>query len=214
MKLNQLISKSQLTQPIISLEIIFVLAMMLMALIGVFQDAYDGDIRLFLVNLVSESNVIMTLLLFLLLVTITLLVHLFALLKPYQEQKAHEAWVEKVSLLLQIEEANMHTLVAVNNLSQQDQDKDYVAQATAIANTRSLLDSLKQEMVENRTAPKLLGVLTLNEALIQSIIGAITTALTAFFSSFFTGLLTDIGESSGFIPTEEPTMIPTFATTQ
>merc|ERR1712083_869296 len=73
----------ELTQPIISLEVVFVLAMMLMALIGVFQDAYDGDIRLFLVNLVSESNVIMTLLLFLLLATITLLVHMFALLKPY-----------------------------------------------------------------------------------------------------------------------------------
>merc|ERR1719356_1398079 len=51
----------ELTSPIISLEIVFVLLTMVMALIGLFQDDYDGDIRLFLVNLVSQSNIIMIL---------------------------------------------------------------------------------------------------------------------------------------------------------
>ena len=182
--------------------------MILLGLIGVFQNDYDGDIRLFLVNLVSKSNVIMILLLFVLLVTISLMHHLFALLLPYQEQKAHEGWVERTSRWLQIEEANMHTLAADMKKSQNERDK-FTAQASAIANTRELLDSMKTEMAANRHAPKLLGVLTLNETLIQTIIGTITTAVTAFFSSFFTGILTEIGESSGFIPTAEPTMSPT-----
>jgi len=209
----------ELTQPIISLEIIFVLFMILVGLIGLFLDEYDGDIRLFFFNLVSESNVIMTLLLFSMLVIITLLVHLVSLLMPYQEQKAHEAWTERLSLSLQIEEANLHSYVADRNLSAATSErdtalyKDFQTQTTAIENTRSLLESLKAEMAENRTAPKLLGVLTLNETLIQTLIGTVTTALTAFLSSFFTGILTDIGESSGFLPTEQPTFAPTMAPT-
>merc|ERR1719385_149096 len=115
----------------------------------------------------------MILLLFVLLVTISLMHHLFALLLPYQEQKAHEAWAEKRSRLLQIEEANMHKLAAEKSVEAERQK--FTAQASAIANTRSLLDGMKTEMAANRHAPKLLGVLTLDETLIQTIIAAITT---------------------------------------
>ena len=178
-----------------------------MAIIGVFQEEYDGDIRLFLVNMVAESNVVMTFVLFLVLVCVQLLVHLLALLKPFQEQKAHEAWVEKMSLCLEIEEANMYTCVAKK---ERQENSDYKDQALAIKNTRSLLKSLKTEMAENRASPKLLGILPLNEALIQTIIGTITTSMTVFASSFATGILTDISEASGFTPTAEPTMSPTY----
>merc|ERR1719203_1488741 len=37
-----------LTTPIISLEVVFVIGMLLFALVAVFQDEYGGDIRLFL----------------------------------------------------------------------------------------------------------------------------------------------------------------------
>ena len=186
--------------------------MILLGLIGVFQDGYDGDIRLFLVNLVSKSNVIMILVLFVVLVTISLMYHLYALLLPYQEQKAHEAWAERTSRLLRIEEANMHNLA----VKQENEWNEFTVQAAAIANTRSLLECMKTEMAANRKAPKLLGVLTLDETLIQTIIAAITTSGTAFFSSFFTGILNEIVEASTettmsptLEPTAEPTMFPT-----
>ena len=163
-------------------------------------------IRLFLVNLVGKSNVIMTFVLFLLLVSVQLLVHLLALLKPFQEQKAHEAWVERMSLSLRIEEANLYSCVADTG---RIKDEDYKEQAEAIQHTRELLSELKTEMVENRASPKLLGIVPLNEALIQTIIGTITTSMTVFASSFVSGLLEDISESSGFTPTTEPTMSPT-----
>jgi len=197
----------ELTQPIISLETVFVLSMILMALITVFQDEYDGDIRLFLVNMVVESNVVMTFVLFMVLVCVQLLVHLHALLAPFQEQKAHEKWVEKMQLSLEIEEANLYACVADTG---RKEDQEYANQAKAIKNTRALLSSLKTEMAENRASPKLLGIIPLNEALIQTIIGTITTSMTVFASSFATGILADISESSGFTPTSEPTMSPTY----
>eukprot|EP01084_Bolivina_argentea_P249616 417950_1 len=42
----------ELTNPIISLEVIFVLAMLVIGLIMAFQDDYDGDLRVFFLNLV------------------------------------------------------------------------------------------------------------------------------------------------------------------
>ena len=72
-------------------------------------------------------------------------------------------------------------------------------------NTRALLSDLKTEMAENRASPKLLGLVPLNEQMIQTIIGAISTAMTVFGSSFFKGVLSDISEGSTFSPTSEPT---------
>merc|ERR1711997_334284 len=103
-----------------------------------------------------------------------------------------------------MEEAHLYTIVGADN-SYQD---EVLHQAKAISHTRALLEALPTEMIANRAAPKLLGVLTLNETLIQAIIGAIATAGTAFVSSFLNGLVTAIGENSGLLPTMEPTMQP------
>jgi len=206
----------ELTQPIVSLEIVFVLAMLLMALIGVFLDPYNGDMRSFFLDMVSENNVVMILLLFMLLVTGALLVHLNALLKPYHVQKSHEAWLENVSMQLQIEQSYRWELKTKQKggfkLTQEDM-WELEAEKERLSSLRELISSMKQEMSENRAAPKLLGVLELNETLIESIIAAITTALTSLVCAFFTGLMTEIGENSGIYPTEEPTYAPTWEPT-
>lgn len=237
----------ELTQPIISLEIVFVLGMMLMVLIGVFQDPYNGDILYFLRSLVAESNVAMILVLFLSMVTISLLCHLGALLKPYQVQKAHEQWVDHISMMLQMEEANVlqweakkkfqenmySNRAATKERKQSVEPMDavwaalepdpmtdaYQAEAARLASIRELLGRMKEEMSMNRAAPKLMGVLELNETLIGSIMASITATLTAFVSTFFQGLMTDIADSSGFgsstyEPTYEPTWEPTFVITE
>lgn len=191
----------QLTEPLISLEVVFVLSMILVTFIGVFVNDYDGNILSFVTDLVAQSNVIMTFVLFTLLVSVQLVVHLFALLKPFQEQKAHEAWVEKMSLWLRIEEANLYRVACTDETKERKCEKE----AKAIQNTRELLTELKTEMAENRAAPKLLGVVPLNESLIQTIITAIGTAMTAFASSFFTGVLSDITGTES--PTPEPTSL-------
>merc|ERR1719189_1948926 len=148
----------------------------------------------------------MILVLFMLLVTFTLLIHLSALLRPYQVQKSHESWAENVAKQLQIEEAYRWELVGQGKL---DTDEGEAA-ASRIQSTRELLSSMKQEMSENRAAPKLLGVLELNEALIDALIGTITTSGLTLCCCFFNGLMTDIGERSGFYPTAEPTFAPTW----
>jgi len=191
----------ELTQPIISAEIVFVSAMLLLGLIGLFQDDYGGDIRLFLVNMVSESNVAMTLAMFVLLVTFTLFVHLFSLLRPYQEQKAHEKWVKNMAMRLQMEEANMFTLIA-EETDDENQDLDCKAVSDSLWKTRVFLDTLRIEMSAKRAAPKLLGVLELNENLIKTIMGFITSSFTAFVASFAMGIMTEIGEESGFTDDE------------
>jgi len=194
-----------------------------MALIGVFLDPYNGDMRSFFLDMVSENNVVMILLLFMLLVTGALLAHLNALLKPYHVQKGHEAWLENVSMQLQIEQSYRWELTTkqkgVEKLTQEDMWKLEMQGQCAdweekrLSSLRELISSMKQEMSENRAAPKLLGVLELNETLIESIIAAITTALTSLICAFFTGLMTEIGENSGIYPTEEPTYAPTWEPT-
>jgi len=47
-------------------------------------------------------------------------------------------------------------------------------------------------MSATRSAPELLGVLVLNETLIETIISSITTALTGFVFAFVSGVMTDI----------------------
>ena len=188
----------QLTNPILSLQIVFVLGMLVIALIAVFQDEYDGDLGLFLLNLVTKSNVIMILVLFVVMVSVTLLVHLYNLLKPYNEQQAHEAWVDRVSLILKFEASNKWKAADVDTNAKYEK-------------TMELLGSLKEEMVRVKAAPKLLSMFELNETRIQSIIAAIVVPFTAFAGTFIQGIFNEIGESSGIIPTASPTNAPTNA---
>merc|ERR1712083_1095053 len=92
-------------------------------------------------------------------------------------------------LVANSEEANRLTESDVNALE---------AERERLSSLRELMSSMKQEMSENRAAPKLLGVLELNETLIDTIIATVSTALTAMVCSYFTGLMTEIGENSGF----------------
>jgi len=90
---------------------------------------------------------------------------------------------------------------------------DYLkAQSDAMSKTRTLLDQMRTEMSANRSAPKLLGVLELNEAFIQTIIASISTAVTGFVFAFVSGVMTDIqvGTIDTYEPTYAPTMEPTF----
>jgi len=144
-------------------------------------------------------------------------VHLVALLAPFQEQKAHEAWLANMRLQLKMEQSNLNPCVRYNGRRQIEErlmhKEEYEGFRDMLEGTRELLDELRTEMAENRAAPKLLGVLELNEALIQTIVGTITSTMTAFVASFAQGVVTDISESSGFVPTSEPTMSPTYAPT-
>jgi len=110
----------ELTQPIVSLEIVFVVAVLGMGLVFVFQEPYDGDVREYLSDMVAKSNVVMILVLFLILVIVTLLSHLNALLRPYTVQQQHESWLDGVAESLQTEEANMYRLV-VERMMKADQ---------------------------------------------------------------------------------------------
>merc|ERR1740123_2788035 len=104
----------------------------------------------------------MILLLFMLLVTGALLVHLNALLKPYHVQKSHEAWLENVAMQLQIEQSYRWELKTKQKggfkLTQEDM-WELEAEKERLSSLRELISSMKQEMSENRAAPKLLGVL-------------------------------------------------------
>jgi len=186
----------ELTNPVLSLEIVFVLSVLLCTIIAVLQDPYDGDLRVFVTDLVSKSNVLMILLLFVVCVAITLLVHLFNLLRPYNEQTAHESWVDRVMLMLKFEAANTY------------REEDAEANAKYAA-TMELLSSLKEQMEAVKAAPTLLGIFELIATRIQSIMSAIVVPVTAFAVTFVQGTFTEIGERSGFIPTAEPTMMPT-----
>merc|ERR1712130_242358 len=128
------------------------------------------------------------LMLFLILVVITLLNHLHALLRPYAVQITHESWLEVMARKMKTEEANIAAMRS--RASEPDRDPDskdnqamcnyLMVQADALSKTRTLLDQMRTEMSANRSAPKLLGVLVLNETLIETIIASITTAITGF----------------------------------
>merc|ERR1712130_291517 len=212
----------ELLQPIVSLEIIFVLSMLGMAVVFLLQEPYSGDIRYFLSDLVVTSNVALILMLFLILVVITLLNHLHALLRPYAVQITHESWLEVMARKMKTEEANIAAMRS--RASEPDRDPDskdnqamcnyLMVQADALSKTRTLLDQMRTEMSANRSAPKLLGVLVLNETLIETIIASITTAITGFAFAFVSGVMTDIQEGTGFMETTyEPTTTwePTYA---
>lgn len=197
----------ELLQPLVSLEVIFVLAVLAMGTVFLLGDPYNGDIRYFLSDVVSSSNVALILMLFFILVVITLLNHLYALLRPYAVQKNHEAWLEKVAMKMETEEANIAAMNARRNEPDReanpngyDDDKMFAyfkAQSASMAKMRTVLEKMRKEMSEHRRAPKLLGVLVLNENLIQSIIAFITTAVTGFVVAFISGVMGDIQDSSG-----------------
>merc|ERR1711892_1089817 len=70
-----------------------------------------------------------------------------------------------------------------------------------ISSLMELMSNMKEEMSANRAAPKLLGLLELNEDCINGIIAAISTAVSGLIVCFFTGLMTELGEKSGIYPT-------------
>merc|ERR1719361_1193572 len=201
----------ELLEPIVSLEIVFVLAMLGMGIVFLLGDPYEGDVRYFLSDVVSSSNQALILLLFLILVVITLLNHLHALLRPYAVQIKHEAWLENIAMKMETEEANIAAMTARRSEPLRDPAEDGIDdakmytywknQAASLAKIRTVLEKMRSEMSGNRSAPKLLGVLVLNDNLIQSIIASISTALTGFVFAFVSGVMTDIQESSVYIPT-------------
>ena len=93
----------------------------------------------------------------------------------------------------------------------------YKARAETMAKTRTVLENMRLDMSVRRRAPKLLGVLELNETLIESIRASIVTALTGFVFAFISGVMSDvqttIGEASGFHPTGGPTFEPAWVPT-
>ena len=82
-QMKELVFFFELTNPIISLEIVFVLTMMVITIYVVLLDEFGGDIVAFLRNYVVESNLALVMVLMVVAVTVTLLVHLEWLLKPY-----------------------------------------------------------------------------------------------------------------------------------
>merc|ERR1712083_384558 len=147
-----------------------------------------------------------------LLVTVALLHHLYALLSPYQVQEAHEAWLEKTCMKMENELAHRWEIVAKrDDDGTQLEDRtmnDLEAEERRISSLIKVMLKMKEEMSANRAAPKLLGLLELNETLIDSIIASISTALTSLVLCFFIGLMTELGENSGIYPTSEPTSAP------
>ena len=97
----------ELSQPIISMEIVFVLIMIVVLLVMVLQDPYNGQVELFLFAMILHSNVLMMLIMMAFLVIVFVFMHLFRLLLVYKEQKMHEKWVQGMIRKFQIEEANM-----------------------------------------------------------------------------------------------------------
>merc|ERR1712013_496394 len=173
----------ELTNPVLSLEIVFVLTMLVLSVLAVFQDDYGGDLRKFVTELVTKSNVLMILLLFCVCVCITLLVHLYNLLRPYNEQTAHESWADRMMLMLKFEQTK--------RLENEE------AERTKYDATMELLGTLKEQMQAVKAAPTLLGIFELNATRIQSIMSAIVVPITAFAVTFVQGTFTEIGDNSG-----------------
>lgn len=91
----------QLTNPIISFEIMFVFAMFVWTIIGFLRPDYDRDVQRFIREAIARSNVLLVLALFLLAIVIGLLGHLYHLMKPYNVQLEHEQWIDKMLLKLE-----------------------------------------------------------------------------------------------------------------
>merc|ERR1719486_646034 len=116
---------------------------MISVIYQVLQDEYAGDVVAFMFDFVVESNLA---LIMGFAVTITLLVHLEWLLKPYNEQDKHQGLMDRITLILRFEAAN--------------KNKD----ANQYAATMVLLNDLKEQMVRIKANPKLLGVFTLSKS--------------------------------------------------
>lgn len=179
----------ELSQPIISMEIVFVLIMIVVLLIMVLQDPYNGQVELFLFAMILHSNVLMMLIMMAFLVIVFVFMHLFRLLLVYKEQKMHEKWVQGMIRKFQIEEANMLDRLTNPDVSE-EMRKSYSSYVASLKNTRDLLNTMHSDMIENRAAPQILGgIVNLNDTLIQTIMGSIVTALTAAVFSVFHGLV-------------------------
>ena len=181
----------ELTNPIISLEIMFVLGMGISVIYVVLQDEYGGDLVAFLVQFVVESNLALLVAFMVLTITVTLMVHLGMLLKPYGEQDKHQSFMDRISLILRFEAAN--------------------GKSTQYKATMDLLDDLKEQMLRVKTSPKLLGLFMLNKSRIQSIIGSVTLTVTAFAVTYLQSSISEIGEatSSSFAGTTTAAPTPT-----
>jgi len=176
----------ELTNPVLSLEIVFVLTVLAVSIIAVFVNDYDGDgsaLSKFMAQLVTKSNVLMILLLFFVCVCITLLVRLYNLLRPYDEQMAHEAWADRMLIMLKFEQAKKLENVA--------------AERTEYDATMELLGTLKEQMHAIKAVPTLLGVFELNATRIQSILSVIVLPITAFAITFVQGTFEEIRENAG-----------------
>jgi len=215
----------ELTQPIITLELVFVIVMFIYALYHVIVN-YDADIRDFLVDLVSEAgNVVVMLVFFTVLVTGTLILHLYKLLRAYRVQTQHEKWLEKVAKKVHVEQVNVYDfmqekrMALVNRGSHFSDATDNAAEANTfraraeaerLGGLRQLMVAMKDDMKRNRAAPKLFGVLPLKEEYVEAILGAITTFLVAFVSSYVTATISRVTEAStDWTPTASPTSEPT-----
>ena len=91
----------QLTNPIVSFEIIFVLSMILWAGIGFLDPDYGRDPLTYLEEAFGQSNILLVLLLFVIAITGVMLAHLYYLLAPYKVQIEHEKWLDQMILKLE-----------------------------------------------------------------------------------------------------------------
>lgn len=172
----------ELTQPLINLEIVFLLVLAVLVVIGVLQNNYGGNLYPFLVHLISHSNVYMTMALFASVVAVTLFFHLVALRNVFNEQKVHEKWVSDMVRTFQIEEAHITNRVTMSADANKGKLSDY---GSSLKTTRALLETMHSDMIINRAAPKFMcGVFTLNDAVIQSIMGTMITFLSALAYSY------------------------------
>ena len=105
----------QLTNPIISFEIMFVFVIFILAIIGFLRPDYDRDVRMFLQDAIAQSNVLLVLMLFVFAAVFAMLVHLYYLMKPYSVQIEHEQWLDK--MILKLECMSPLMFVAMHNNS-------------------------------------------------------------------------------------------------
>ena len=134
-------------------------------------EVYEGDVRIMIAVFVRENSFVVILLLFCGCLCITLLVHLYNLLRPFNEQTAHEEWVDRMLLMLEFEQANQY----------REEDAEEKAKYEA---TMELLGKLKEQMQVVKTAPTFLGVFKMNATWIRSIMSAIVVPISAFAVKF------------------------------
>merc|ERR1712176_116612 len=76
----------ELTNPIISLEIMFVLGMFIWLIVMFFQPDYERDLSIFWTEALAKSNVLLILMGFVGTISVVMLYHLYYLMKPYTVQ--------------------------------------------------------------------------------------------------------------------------------